>query len=875
MKYPIEKLKTSRERFVNQLKTGHNGRSLPEEYTALLDQYFEDSLHESQLRVNLDHHNISCALVAIGGYGRRELCLHSDIDIFLLFKKNVPAHARGFVQEILFPLWDLSLELGYGIRSFKECLSLAREDFEMFTAIIDARFIWGDYHLYLDLMERFHKKILSKNNRAFKQWLDEHEEIRLEKFGDSRYLLEPNIKEGIGGLRDYHHMLWLARAFAGLLEPPHLAFLAKLSYQEYQNLKQQVSFLLLVRNHLHDLSGRKNDHVRFQQQQEIASRLALREQEPSLAVEQFMGQLHATMTSIKSLSRSFIASLQPRNTVRAKGNQSVSINHGLIMDRGEIGFSSASYVLSHPFSLISIFEHSAQLGYPLCLKAQRLIRDCLHMVDDEFRKSNAAVSSFLKILNAPNHTFETLDQMLEVGLLNVFIPEFDGIKDRILFDAYHIYPVGIHSLQTVRYLKGLTHEKDILLRDLFEELQHPEHLFLAGLFHDIGKTASNHTRKGAEITRNILTRFAFTDDAIADICFLVQHHLLLVETAMRRDLNDEKVIVQCARLIGNKERLKMLYLLTWADSKATGPKAWNEWIASLVQELFFKVLHILERGELATQDALRRVEHVKSEVRQYIGSLVNANDLEAYFEMMSPRYVLTTSSRAIVQHLGMADRLKAALRAEETGHKGKSGEVIFIFEARKDDVADCWQITFLAVDKPGLFSNIAGVLALNNINILSADIYTWRDRTAVDVLRVTNPLDELFVQEKWTKVKEDLKDALTGRLSLDSRLGQQAADSILSGPKQPSRPPQVIVDNEASDFYTVIEVYADDQLGLLYRITHTLFNLHLDIHIAKISTTVDQVADVFYVRDLDGQKVENAKKVKEIKRALLHNLRHI
>jgi [protein-PII] uridylyltransferase len=875
MKYPINKLLTSRGQLIEQFASGQNAQSFPEEHTALMDQYFRDTLLESQVGTKLQQRHIPFSLIALGGYGRRELCLHSDIDVLVLFKKTIPLQAKELVEEIFFPLWDLGLELGHTTRSLNECLTLAKDNFEVLTSLMDAHFICGDYTLYLDLVDKLHTKVLPKKARSFNVWLVEQNKLRLEGFGDSTYLLEPNLKEGIGGLRDYHHMLWLANAYVGLREPRDLVFLANLSNKEYQELQQQVAFLLVVRNHLHHISGRRNDRLVFEYQEKIASRLEFQDHEQSRAVEQFNSKLHATMAAIKSLTHSFIVSHFPTRGIEGKRSQAGDINPGLTLDKGELAFRSASDILSNTFLLMAIFEYSARLGHPLSLEAKRLVREFLYLVDASFRESAQVVHSFLKIMTEPWHTFETLDQMMEVGFLGALIPEFDHVKNRVEFDAYHIYPVGIHTLHTVRYLKGLSDEKDMLRKDLLLELRHPDRLFLAAFFHDIGKIGKDHAIHGSEITRNIVQRFALKEDTIDDICFLVRNHLLLVETATRRDLNDEKVIVQCARTIGSLERLKMLYLLTWADSRATGPKAWNEWIANLIQELFFKALHMLERGELATQDAASRVEQTKSEVRNTIGSILNDQELENYFEIMPSRYLLNTPSRKIVHHLELTISLKAGRQSDKTERAGKSEEEFFIFKASRDEPGDCWEITFLSEDKPGLFSNIAGVLALNNINILSADIYTWRDGTAVDVLRVTNPQDSLFVQEAWNKISEDLKDALTGRVPLESRLQQKAAPSILTTLKKPSNPPAIIVDNDSSDFFTVIEVFADDHIGLLYRMTHTLFNLGLDIHLARIATKGDQIADIFYVRDLEGQKVEDKKRVQEVKRTILHQLKQL
>jgi [protein-PII] uridylyltransferase len=875
VEYLLEQLKASREQLIELFQTGLTTKSFHEDNTALIDQYFQDSIQENIKGKNLSQHGIDFAFIAIGGYGRRELCLHSDIDILLLFKKKVPEQADSFVRDMLFPLWDLGLDLGHGTRTIRGCLDIAKKDFEVMTSLLDARFIGGEYALYLELIEKMYRKVISKKKQSLHQWLIDQDKKRLNAFGDSSYLLEPDLKEGIGGLRDYHHMLWLAKASCSPRETHDHLFRAKLSYQEYQELRQHVTFLLDIRNHLHFLSGRRNDRLTFEYQEEIASRLGLRDHKTSLAVEQFNSLVHATMSALKSLSYHFIADLLPKEKKSRKIRQKNNIPQELSIESGELNFTSPGVILKKTSLLMSIFEYSALLGQPLSLGAQRQVREYSYLVDDSFRKSKTIGASFVKIVTQSHYAFETLNAMSDSGLLARFVPEFGMIHNRVEFDAYHIYPVGIHSLQTLRFLKGLPEENDILLRELFVELQHPERLFLAGLFHDIGKIGSEHAVRGVKIAKNILKRLAVADDAIEDICFLVRNHLLLAETATRRDLNDEKVIVQCARLINSEERLKLLYLLTWADSRATGPKAWNDWIANLIGELFFKTLHIMNNKELATEDALARVEHVKADVYKKAGSAIDTKDLENSFDQMPPRYLLNTHPSKIVQHLVMVEKLKAKKKAEMAEPKSHTADECFIFETREDKTGNCWEITIVAEDRPGLFASIVGVLTFNAINIFSADIYTWLDGTAVDVLRTTSPLDKLFVYEKWVKIKDDFKNVLAGSLSLETSLNQQEKPGSPTSEMKLSRKPIVVVDNESSDFFTVIEAYSPDYEGVLYRITRTLFDLGLDIHSARIATKVDQVVDVFYVRDLEGQKIEDDKMVKKIRQALLKKLKYL
>jgi [protein-PII] uridylyltransferase len=455
--------------------------------------------------------------------------------------------------------------------------------------------------------------------------------------------------------------------------------------------------------------------------------------------------------------------------------------------------------------------------------------------------------------------------MYETGFLCAFIPEFKQIRNRVQFDRYHIFPVDRHLLQTFKELKSLAKKKELLLLDILSDISNQESLFLAALFHDIGKTGKNHASRGVKKAKHILKRFHFEKKGTEDLLFLIGNHLLLAETASRRDLNDEKVVIQCARTIENTDRLKMLYLLTWADSNATGPRAWNEWTANLVQELFFKILHILEKGELATPNTSKKVKNTLSRLRRDMAGKIDEKDLENLLEVMSPRYLVETNSKAIDRHIELYKALHP-MNKQQT-------KPAFVLEAKEDESTDCWEVTFLAEDRPGLFSDFAGVMALNNINILSSYIYTWRDGTAVDIFRVTRPLDPIHSDEVWAKIKKDFKNTITGKLSLVYRLSEKAETSLLSPIKKPAQPPRVIVDNESSDFFSLIEIFANDHVGLLYLITHTLFSLRLDIKIAKIATKGDQIADVFYVRDLEGQKVEDKEQVTEIQETLLYQLR--
>ena len=832
-------------------------------YTEIVDQYFRRSHQESEAGQQLFRNKNPFAVIALGGYGRKDLCLFSDIDVMILFRSRVPSTARKLVEDILYPLWNAGLELGHGIRSIKDSVSLAREDFEVMTSMMDARFICGDSPLYLSFMDELQKKAIRKKLTAFKRWLAEKDQLRKAIFGDASNLIEPNLKEGAGGLRDYHQILWLAKAFFDLKVPRDLEYLGRLSHAEYEELSGSVQFIRLIRNHLHYLSGRKKDRLSLDHQSKISQVLGFQQQDGILAVEHFLGKLHRAMASLKSIHRSFFITHTASPSTAAKNLSAEDLSDSLHLFQGEIGFRSATAILADPYLIMDIIEQSCRVGAPLSLESKRLIREFLYLIDDHFRGSPRAVSTFLRIINH-RRSSEGLDQMIETGLLAAFIPEFAKIQDMVQFDNYHLYSVGVHLLQTLDHLKSLSKGKDILLLDIFSEIENPEALYVAALFHDIGKMGESHARRGALITKSILKRFQYDGTAAEDILFLVAHHLLLAQTATRRDLNDEKVIVQCARIIENPERLRMLYLLTWADSKATGPRAWNEWVENLVQELFFKILHTLEEGELATPDSSRRVKQTVSQVRREIEGRLGSEEIDRLIEMMTPRYLLETRPTDMVRHILAFKSFQEELRGDPSS--------AFYLNIRKEPLTSLWELTFLAKDRPGLFADMAGVMALNSINVLTAHIYTWRDGTALDVFRVSAPPDPIYPEEIWLRVRKELKQALRGELPLSSLLTEKALPSILSAPVAPAQPPDVVVDNDSSDFFTVIEVFADDEIGRLHRITDTLFHLGLDIAIAKIATKADQIADIFYVRDLEGQKIVDKEKAEEIRKTLLRRL---
>jgi [protein-PII] uridylyltransferase len=827
-------------------------------HAALLDQYFIESFEASQIGPRMAFHKKPYAMIALGGYGRQEQCLHSDVDILLLFEKNVPAQAEHLIREILYPLWDLGFDVGHATRSIKDCLRLAADDIDVMTALLDARFLCGMSTLYAQLRERLNHSLTGGRVKKVVAGLIERNHERHDRFGDSSYLLEPNLKDGQGGLRDYHTMLWIARVQLKIIQPRDLEFLGYLSCEEFQQLNQALDFIWTVRNHLHHLTQRKFDQLYFEHQQTLASRLNFSHTHGQLAVERFLGKLHSDMAYIKETNLTFLAETSASRPSWLKSTRRGKTDiKGLQVDNNQIGFVSTEQILRRPELLLLIFEESARLKLPLSWEARRVVREFSYLADKPFRADPKNVKIFEKILKTPAVTFNALNAMLQTGFLERFIPPIKAIKNRIQYNGYHLYPIDRHSLRTVRIMKTFADEPADpgLLTDLYREIgKQKSTLLWATLLHDIGKgrAGGGHSERGARIAARILKNMGYSPEVVETVAFLIENHLFLIEIATRRDTNDEETAIFCARRIRDAKRLKMLYLLTVADSMATGPKAWNDWTAELLRDLFFKVLNILERGELASRQAVETVDRKKKALLAAAASDEEKTLLEAHLDILSPRYFLYTDEQSIIDHMRLSHQLN---------------DQPFVWRIIPGRNPRTRTVTICAQDRPGLFSKMAGVFTLNGLDILEAEIYTWKNNIALDIFTVRPPADLIYEDQRWEKAAGHLRSALAGELNLSPALSEKQ-NGFKPSACYVTRPHRIVIDNETSGFFTIIEVFTRDCPGLLFHITDTLFRHNLDVRVAKIGTKIDQVVDVFYVRDREGQKINAPDQIESLRQAI-------
>ncbi|GFO63595.1 [protein-PII] uridylyltransferase [Geomonas paludis] len=857
-----EFLEHFREESKRSHREGEDGISVVQSITAMTDALVTRLF--TALSDDLQMHKTGqLALIAVGGYGRRELNPYSDLDLLFLYSGKDSKVVEEAANRLLYFLWDLRLDVGYSVRTIADCLDMAGNDVTVKTALLDARLLTGSDHLFGELKKMMVTQVLAKRSDSFINEKLEELRKRREKYGSSVYILEPNIKEGEGCLRDLHTAMWVAKIKYKVDEPRELVMKGVLSEEELGMYYSSLSYLWRIRNELHYLAGRKNDQLTFEAQTSIARFFGYEDKGKTLAVEQFMQDFYLHANRVEHFSSLLITKCSQRedSTRKILGYFTRRpVGDGFYVMKGELVVPDESVIAKDPVRLIKIFEHAQKQGVALSLATKTLIRNSLDLVNDKFRRSKEANASFINILQSEKKVYDTLQQMHHLGFLIRFIPEFERIYCKVQHDVYHIYTVDTHTLFAVEEIAKLWRgeHKDTLplLTQLAMEIDKRWLLLLAVLFHDIGKGGGGgHAEVGAELTKTIARRMGLIKEDSERLQFLVRQHLLLAHIAQRRDLHDERMIIQFARQMEKSENLKMLYLLTYADIKAVGPEVWTEWKALLLQELYEKAFTVLERGDFKLEASGDRVRRVKRTVFDLLADDYPGQLIKDELQALTTRHLLSYTPEVLSGHVRTLLEMPKKLLVLQLSHEVDRG------------YTNC---TICTYDIPGLFSMITGVMAANGMNILGAQIHTNTNEKVLDILQVNSPQGFVITEEsRWTRFETDLRQVLEGKVRVGQLVAKRNRPSILTEKAKPTVPARVEIDNEVSSDYTVIDIYAHDKVGLLYSITSTLTRLGLYIGVSKISTKVDQVADVFYVKNIFGQKISEPGKLEEIRTELL------
>lgn len=784
------------------------------------------------------------AVTALGSYGRKEICLGSDVDLLIIHRDRLSPEMIEIISRILHCLWDAKLDVGHAVLTVQECNRLAMSDFRFLTSVLDARFLMGSRSFYRLFQAAFWSKIEREKDAILKQFLI-HREKRQEKYSHEEYFVEPDIKEGLGGLRDLHFMTWMAKIFFATKSLREIKRFPVFFHFSLDRLHNSESFLLKVRNHLHFLAGgRREDRLLLSYQKRISESLAYHEGTNNAGPEKFMRHVHFHLNRIRYGSEEFFTKAMDIIDPRSIEPSPDKLPPEFQVLRGNIILAREGEVAQNPLLILKGFEEANRRGL---LLGSGFIWEAGKSIVEQGKALLAipeANSIFINLLLKPENP-KILRLALEIGLITLFIPEFKKIRNLAQFGYYHSETVDLHALKTLEVArdisKGRYNDRWPLFQEIFNELEHPEWLFLVGLLHDIGKGyRGDHSRKGSALIPRVLKRLGIEGEALKTIPFLVRLHLLLANTSQRRDLNDEKTSVQIAQVVGDLERLKLLFLLTVIDSLATGPMAGNDWKMMLLNELFFKVRRILSRGTLASPDATKRVEENRKALQRVLKAEFPAPEVLRLMEQVSTRYFLNAPLQDMVEHF----RLALTMRKERLQWK---------LERLKN--APVTRVILCTYDKPGLFSKMVGLFTLHNISVLSGKIFTLKNGLAFDTYEVTNPLDPLREQEVWEKIFKDARPAIDGELPLEDLITRKVRRNVGLSTGYASQIRRVKIDNEASDFFTLIEMKGGIKTGLLYELAKEIYSLGLDIRFARINSDKEKMTGVFYVRDGSGQKI--------------------
>ncbi len=809
------------------------------------------------------------ALMAVGGFGRGEMSFLSDLDLLFLYHRRLPPSLEELIRELAYQLWDADFEVGYTTSSVSGAKQLMRDDFSVETTYLDPRFIGGNRRFFDDWRKSLLKSYGSQKRKRFLRNLVGYREKRLMEYGESSYLLEPQVKEGIGGLRDLHMIHWAGMVFTGSGSYSVLRERRWLEADEILWLEQAHDFLWRVRLQLHQLHGRRQDQLLLSDQEPLAARLGFINGREGSAVEAFMRYYYRHTARIRRVTTFFLERLEENELSGfRKRTQRKRILPGPFRLVGQhLQFMEPELVSQRPEVIMQFFWQVARSGAHFHHRMGQVIRSNLKHFTDEHRRDPRVIEQFFDILLDSENAFRVLKAMIETGFLERFLPEFSPIRYRVQYDVYHLYTVDEHLLRTVWQLHRMSEETDDNIPDfdlggILTEVENKKVFFLAALVHDIGKgQGRNHAARGAIMARHLGHRMRMTPTEVDLLEYLVANHLLLAETALKRDLSEEKPVFKCALQIGDRQRLRMLYLLTVADSKATGPGAWNTWKASLLRELYTKVDHILLRGDWRAEDIEKQARKTQAKVLQQLSEQTAEQEgaVRRWLEGLSYRYLMSQPADAVVEHYHM-ERLLRKQRVAVT---------------MKADEGEMWQLSLAARDQPGLFATIAGVLWIRGLNILSADIFTRTSGIALDVIVVESIPDPLHPEGLVERIQRDLEQALADKNHLPALIERDRRSSLHRRSHVPRRADRVVISEEASDFYTVIEVYTWDRPGVLYAIANTFYELGLTIQLAKISTPGAQVVDVFYLTDLEGDKLLDEQLHERVKGALLECLNKV
>ena len=798
------------------------------------------------------------SIISVGGYGRREMAPFSDVDLLFLTPYKMTPWSENVIETVLYLLWDLKLKVGHSSRSIKDCLRLGSDDYTIRTAMLEHRFVCGDINLASQLNEKLWKNLFSGTAKDFISAKLKERENRHEKHGQ-RYMVEPNVKEGKGGLRDLQSLYWIAKYVYQTQNISDLVDLNVFRSDEYLQFEQAEEFLWAVRCQMHHLADRAIEQLSFDLQVEVASAMGYHDSRDQRAVEIFMQDYFRHATRVGDLTRIFLTSLE---AVHAKDEpllerifkRKPKIDKNYVVIHNRLAIKSEKEFLTNPINLLKLFSEALRTGLLIHPNAMRLVSANLAMVNNEFRASTEAQQIFLELLLKHGNPERALRRMNELGFLAKFIPEFEPIVAMMQFNMYHSYTVDEHTIQCLKTLaqieKGELVEELPIASSILKDGVNRKVIYIALLLHDIGKGRSDdHSILGAKIAKQVSPRLGLNKQETETVEWLVRYHLLMSDMAQKRDISDPRTVRDFAKAVQSVKRLNLLTVLTVCDVRSVGPDTWNNWKATLIRQLYAETKAILEQGAEALNRENRMTE-AKKALREKLSEWDN-KDIKIETGRHYPPYWQGFQVDAqfafakLLRNLG-ADEIKIDLTP--------------------DTDRDATRICFALSDHPGIFSRLAGALALVGANVVDARSYTSKDGFATAAFWIQDGDGSPYNQARFSRLRRMIEKTLSGEVITREAIKER--DKFKKREKAFKVPTSITFDNEGSEIYTIIEVDTRDRPGLLFDLTRTLANMNVYIASAVIATYGEQVVDSFYVKDMFGLKFHSESKQKKLEQNL-------
>jgi len=851
------------------LEEGGSGRSCAERLSDLEDQLIR-ALHDMARRFL--HPGIEASarltILAVGGYGRGLLAPGSDIDLLFLLPEAPDPGNKKIIETMLYVLWDLKQKVGHSTRSLDECLKQARADMTIRTSILEARFLSGDEPLFERLLARFDKEIVAKTAFEFVAAKLAERDARVKRAGESRYLVEPNVKEGKGGLRDLNTLFWIAKYVYRVRDPHELIGAGLFSPREYALFRRCEEFLWSVRCHLHFLTGRAEERLSFDLQRPIAERLGYATRAGQNDVERFMKHYFLVAKDVGDLTAIVCAAMEERQAKPTQGlnrflrrlrrrPRAVADAKDFRIDNDRVSAIGSDAFERDPVNLIRLYWVADRSNLDIHPDASRLVTQSLKRIDAGLRADPEANRLFLEILTSHRSPETALRRMNEAGVLGRFIPDFGRVVGMMQFSMYHHYTVDEHLLRTVGVLSqieaGLLNEDHPLLAEILPNISHRTALYVAAFLHDIAKgRREDHSIAGAEVARRLCPRFGLSTADTDRVAWLIEQHLTMSNMAQGRDLSDPRTAEALAATVQSLERLRLLLALTVCDIRAVGPGVWNGWKGQLLRNLFWETEVVLSGGHSAADRKLRVASAQEGLRRALVWS---DPEFDAYAARHYPAYWLKVDLARQVAHAKLFHAMAAEVRSSAT-------------EVATDAFRGVTELTIIAPDHPRLLSIIAGACAGAGGNIVDAHIFTTSDGFALDTIFVSRAFDRDEDElRRGRRMARSIEQALRGEIKVSEIISAKRRADARAGTF--AIEPEVMIDNTLSNRYTVLEVSGLDRPGLLYDLTSALSKLNLNIGSAHIVTFGEKAVDSFYITDLTGAKIVASARQSAIRRHLL------